>query len=447
MSEAAELADRAVSLLSEMRLAGEIYLEDTAATAITVAAGKLESLEMKEERGAGIRIFDQGRIGFAWTSDLSEVGLRRAAEASRALASLTDADPANRLPRPTPPDAPEESPEEAGLLGTETYRKVALARAMEDAARGVDRRVSKVREARYADIVGRVEVRDTEGFSRGAPFTRIYGSIDVVAEEGGSSQSGAASDFALRFAGLDPFRIGREAAHKALDKLGAGRPRTCTADVVFDPSAAAEMLQAFSPALSAEQVLKGKSFLAGRVGSRVAADAVTLVDDGRLPGADRSFLFDGEGVSTGRTVLIERGTLRGYLHNSKTAAKAGILSTGNAVRSSYMGIPRVGTTTLHLVPSTMPAEAIIAGVKDGFRITELMGLHTIDPITGDFSLGASGRRIRGGKLQEPVCGLALAGGVAGFLSGIAEVGADLRLLPGSSAGSTTLVRGLSIGGT
>ena len=125
----------------------------------------------------------------------------------------------------------------------------------------------------------------------------------------------------------------------------------------------------------------------------------------------------------------------------------GTASTGNASRSCYMELPEVGASTLYLEPTARPPEEILASVGDGFRITELMGLHTVDPITGEFSLGATGHRVRGGQVLEPVSGIGLAGTVAGFLAGIDAVGSDLRLLPGDTAGSTTLVRGLAISGT
>jgi PmbA protein len=446
-NDAAALADRAASILGDLKLEAEFYLEDTMVSAITVASGKVQSLEMKEERGAGIRTFDGGRVGFAYTSDLSPAGVRDAASAARSLAAHTDADAANRLPRPDPPPGPAPPDGDPGVAKVEVYRKTALARAMEEAARSVDPRVTKVREARYGDVVGQVEVRNTSGFARGGGFARIYGSIAVVAEEDDGSQAGYASDYAVKFTDLDPFRIGREAAHRAVDKLGGRRPATCTADVVFDPEAAGSLLEAFSPVFSADQVLKGKSFLAGRLGGRVAAGSLSVVDDGRFPGANRTFPFDGEGLSTDRTILIENGVLKGFLHNAQTAGKMGATPTGNAVRTSYMSLPRVGPTTLYLVPSAQSAAEILEGARDGFHITELMGLHTVDPITGEFSLGASGRRIREGRLGEPVCGVGLAGTVAQFLEAVTAVGSDLRLRPGATAGSTTLISRLSISGT
>lgn len=446
MTDTAAIADRAVSILSDMRLTAELYMEETVSSSITVSSGKVQSVEMSEERGAGIRVFERGRIGFAHTSDLSPEGLRRAAGLARRLADHADADACHRLPEGGGPAGREEPDGDLSVAGAETYRKVALARAMEEAARGVDPRITRVPLARYEDLVGSVEVRTTSGFSRGGRFARVYGSVEAVAEENGACQSGHGSDFDLRFAALDPFRIGREAARRAVDKLGAVRARSCRADVVFDPLTMAEILEALSPAFHGEQVLKGKSFLAGKIGRQIASGSVTLVDDGRLPGADGTFAFDGEGISTARTVLVEGGVLRQLLHNSWSAGKMGQDSTGNASRTSYMCVPGTGATTLYLEPSKTSPEEILGEVGEGFRISELMGLHTLDPITGEFSLGATGRIIRDGRLEGPVAGIGLAGTVAGLLAGIARVGSDLRLLPGEAAGSTTLVRGLALSG-
>lgn len=447
MNDAPALADRAVSILSDMKMQGDVYLEENLISTVGVSAAKVESLEAKEELGAGLRVFEKGRVGFAFTADLSPEGIRRTASAARSLASYTDPDNANRLPPPERTSAPDPDGGDASLARTEAYRKVALARAMEEAARGVDPRITKVGEARYSDIVGRVEVRSTTGVSRGASFARVYGVIDLVAEEGQETQSGYAHDFALKLSGLDPFRIGREAARRALAKLGGSRAATRRADVVFDPEVMANLLETFAAALSADNVLKGKSFLAGRTGEEVASPAVSLVDDGRFPGGNRTFPFDGEGVPTRRTPLIEGGRLRGYLHSAYTAARMGAELTGSGSRSSFMAPPRIEPTTLYLVPSAAGREEILASVREGLLVTELMGLHTVDPITGEFSLGAVGHHLAGGEVGASVTGIGLAGTLEDLLKQVATVGSDLRLFAGNTAGSTTLVRDLSISGT
>lgn len=445
--EPAELADRGAGILRELELQAELYLEHNLVTSVGVSSGQVESVEFKEELGAGIRVFEGGRVGFAYTSDLRASGVRDAAHLARALAAHTDPDAANKLPRPRaiPPAACESG--EIAVAKVETYRKIALARAMEEAARAVDASVTKVGEAKYSDVVGRVEVRNTEGLACGGAFARVYGAIDVIAEKDGDSQSGFASDFALKFSSLDPFKIGREAARRAVAKIGGAKAATARAEVVLDPEVTGSLLESLAEAISADAVIKGKSFLAGRVDQAVASPAVSLVDDGRFPGGNRSFHFDGEGSPTGRTVLIEGGRLRGYLHNAYTAARLGAEPTGNGMRSSYMGPPRVAPTTLYLTPSARSREEIMKEAGRGFLITEIMGLHTVDPITGEFSLGAAGHRLVDGEVGEPVAGMGLAGSLPLLLKGIAAVASDLRLLPGGTAGSTILVHDLSVSGT
>jgi PmbA protein len=445
--ECSRLADRAVSILSEMKLRAEIYLEDGVSSTVAVSSGKVESVEVKEELGAGLRVFEEGRVGFAYTSDLGPEGLRSAAKAARALSRHTDPDPANELPKPEPSAAPDPEPGDAGVARIETYRKVALAKAMEEAARGVDSRVTKVGESRYSDLVGHVEIRNTEGYSRGAGYARVYGLIDVVAEQDGRSQSGWASDFALKFSTLDPFKIGREAARRAVAKLGGSTASSRRADVVLEPEVTASILETLGTALAADGVLKGKSFLAGQVGKEVASGAVLLVDDGRFPGGNRTFPFDGEGTPTTRTSIIEEGRLSGYLHNAYTARKMGVPSTGNGIRSSYMAPPRIEPTTMYLIPSAAGRQEVLAEAGNGLLVTELMGLHTVDSITGEFSLGAVGHHLSGGEAGDPVTGIGIAGTLTELLRGIAMVGTDLRLLPGATAGSTVLVRDLSVSGS
>jgi len=447
MSDAAQLADQAVSVLSGMKLEAEVYLEDNAITSVSVSGGRVESLEMKEERGAGIRVFDGGRVGFAYTADLGAGAVRSAASAAKAFAAHIDPEASNRIPRPEPSNLPDPEPGDLSVGRLEAYRKTAIARAMEEAARAVDPRITRVRQARYTDVVGRVEIRNTTGLSRGAPFARIYGAMELQAEQNGELQSGYASDFALKFGGLDPFKIGREAARRALAKLGGVRAPTQRADIVFDPEVTGGLLEALSPTLSADSVLKGKSIMAARLGQRVGAASVDLVDDGRFPGGNRTFPFDGEGNPTKRVALIEGGILRGYLHNVYTAAKMGCPPTGNGFRSSYAGPPRISTNMIYLVPSAATREEILSRVRKGFWISEVMGLHTIDPITGEFSLGAFGHWIERGAVGGPVTGIGLAGTLLELLGNVEGVASDLRLLPSGSAGSTVLVRNLSISGS
>jgi PmbA protein len=206
------------------------------------------------------------------------------------------------------------------------------------------------------------------------------------------------------------------------------------------------LLEALAPAFSARRILKGTSLLAARLGEPVASPAVTLVDEPRLPGGFGAAPADAEGLPTHRTALVEEGRLRGYLHDTYSAAKMGIGRPGNTVRSSYGTPPQIGPTNLLLLPGTEPVEALLSRAGRGVLITELMGLHTVDTVSGDFSLGASGRLLAGGRPGAPVDQLAISGNFLDLLSSIEAVGADLKLFPGGGGAPSVLLRELSVAG-
>ncbi|MEG3070470.1 MAG: metallopeptidase TldD-related protein [Candidatus Syntrophopropionicum ammoniitolerans] len=180
-----------------------------------------------------------------------------------------------------------------------------------------------------------------------------------------------------------------------------------------------------SSALTAEAVQKGRSLFAGKLGNRVAADVVTLIDDGTLEGGIGSAPFDGEGVPTGRTVLIDRGVLQQYLYNTYTAAKDGVHSTGNGVRGTFM-TPEVGVTNLFIEAGQTPVAELFQDVASGLYVTEVMGMHTANPISGDFSVGVAGLLIENGEITAPVRGMAIGGNIIELFNNIDAVGDDLQ---------------------
>ncbi len=448
MREAETILDEALQILGDCKVqGGEVYLEDHTVFSVGVASGKIESLETQDVRGAGLRLFDRGHVAFSYTSDVSAEGLREAALMARSLLALSDPDEANRLPETDAVSAPEPDIHDPLLARVDPQEKIGVARRMEDAARAADARVTRVRLSRYTDVIGCVGVAGTAGLRRIWPFTRAYASIELNAEQGSDMQSGYYADFAIRFTGLDPAHVGREAARHAAQKLGATRTPTRRANLVLDPSVAASLLESIAPALYADNVLKGKSLLGPRAGQAVAAAKVTLLDDGRLPGADHSSPYDAEGVATRATMLIEGGVLKGFLHSAYTSVRMKCAPTGNASRRSFLSPPRISPSNLYLHPTGIARETLMAEAGNGIFITEVMGLHTIDPISGDFSLGASGLELRAGRLEGPVDRIGIAGNVLDLLRSIGGVAGDVRLMPGGGAGSSTLLADISVSGT
>jgi PmbA protein len=216
------------------------------------------------------------------------------------------------------------------------------------------------------------------------------------------------------------------AAEDATSLLG-GRPcATGAVPIVLDNYVAVQFLQVIGPALMANNVLKGKSLFAKNRGEAVASERVTLVDQNDLPNGLNRSPFDAEGAAAQRTLVVDKGVLRAFLHNAYTADKMGERSTANASRGGYRSTPEVGATNFYLEPGTVSQDDLVAAAGRGLFVTGAMGVHTADPISGDFSFGASGLLIEDGRLGRSVRGVTIAGNVRDVLRGIAAVGNDLR---------------------
>ncbi|MGZ8613027.1 MAG: metallopeptidase TldD-related protein, partial [Actinomycetota bacterium] len=229
--------------------------------------------------------------------------------------------------------------------------------------------------------------------------------------------------------------------------LGATKPSTAKQPVLLDPFAASSLLGVLAGALSAEAVQKSRSLFADLVGQQVGADAFTLVDDGRLLQGPSASPFDDEGVPTGRTEMITGGVLRGFLHNTYTARRGGTSSTGNAQRAGYRSTPGVGTTNFYVEPGPRSQEDLLREAEGGILIQEVSGVHSgANPISGEFSVGATGLRISGGEIAEPVREMTIGSTVPDMLRAIAAVGSDLRFF--SSVGTPSILIGeMTIAGT
>jgi PmbA protein len=215
---------------------------------------------------------------------------------------------------------------------------------------------------------------------------------------------------------------------------------------VLDPWMAMELLRAIGPLFSADNVLKGRSLFANKIGQRVANEKVTIVDDARRPRGLRSAPFDGEGVATTTRTLIESGALRGYLTSLKTAKKLGTDPTGNARRGGYGSPARIGPSNLFVAAGTDDADGVVAGLDRALAVTSLLNLHTIDPVSGEFSLGATGNYLERGNRVHPVQGITIAGNLTNLLSSIVGVGTDLVFGPGGLGSPTLVISELSVGG-
>jgi len=325
----------------------------------------------------------------------------------------------------------------------ETFRR--LIESIEAEVKKRDNRLTKVlrasyHEGRYETVV--VNHRGVRASSRG---TSVSFTLACVAVEGQETQVGYGFQAARHYADLKKDWVLEKTVENTLALLGGKQVPSGRYDLLFDPFVAAEMLELLADALRGDQVLKGKSFLADRVGQKVGASSLTIVDDGRLKRGLGSSACDAEGLPTQSTVLVREGVLQGFLFDSTSARKAGKVSTGNAGRASYKGLPEPETTNFYIQPGSKSPESMISGIDSGLYVHNVMGLHTVDTVSGDYSLGIMGERIEKGKRTHGVRGVTIAGNLLDLLNTVEAVGNDL-VFTGSLGSPTLWVSGVSVGG-
>ncbi len=411
---------------------------------IEVSNGEIETLKNAEARGLGIRVYKDDGMGYSFSADFSNTALESVIHQAVANAAIVEKDLYNKMPGGNF-NYPKLDLYDPEIVSTALEDKINIAKDIETAAKAEDKRITITENSTYQDSVYSVTIVNSNGldaFYKGA-YCGAYAFL--VGEEEGDSQTGFAVQYGLKYSHLDPKKIGQEAAQKAVRMLGAKEISTQQATVVLDPYVVTNFLGVLSPSISAESVQKGRSLFAGKIGELVAANNISIIDDGVLPGGIASSPFDGEGVASQKTVLIENGKLNGFLYNTYTAAKDNVQSTGNSTRGSYKSTPEVGTTNFYIAKGDISRDKLIGEVDNGLYVTEVMGIHTANPISGDFSVGAAGIWIKNGQLQGPVRGVAIAGNIASLLMAIDGVADDLTFFVGKGA-PTIRIREMVISG-
>ena len=451
MSESADLLRLARRALDAAHRgeAVEAYSSWGRQTDVKVYNGEVEALVSAESRGVGVRLIVDGRLGYAYAADPDESELDEVVEQARTNAALSTPDEGNVLPDPQPIE-PLEGIFLPDILSASPEQKVELALAAERACRAADPRIKGVESAQYGEGIGRVALASSKGIEATSERGDCWAAAVALASDGDETQTGFGLEIARRPADLRVEDAGREAAERAVRLLGATKPATARMAVMLDPFAAASFLGVVVAGLSAESVLKGRSLFAGKIGEKIASETLRLHDDGRDlmgPGAEP---FDGEGVPTQRTPLIEDGILRGFLHNSYTAARMNATSTGNAGRAGFKSTPGVSTTNLVVSAGTETPEALASRAGRVLLVQDLIGVHSgANPISGDFSVGVNGVLLDGGQAAGGVREATIASTIIDILLNVSAVGSDLRYLPfGGSIGTPSILIGeMTVAGT
>jgi PmbA protein len=457
MTDPAELQSLAKRAVDAALAAGagdaEAAAQDSVGREIRVFEGEVESLTEAGERGLGVRVWIDGRVGYSYGTDLGDNGI--AAIASGAVEAARVADSDEFAAAPDPPDGePAEIAglRDPGLEGWSNERRVELAQEIERVARAADPRVSAIETTVYVDEEGRSALASSRGIEASYEASFSYAYLQAIAGDGDAKETGLGFGLGRGPDTLDAEEIGREAAERATQLLGATKPKSRTCPVLLDPTVAASFAGFVGGVLSADAVQRGRSPFAGRLGDEVASAALALTDDGIVPEGMASAPIDAEGLARGRTTLIESGTLAAYLHDSYTARREGngTVSTANAARAGYRSAPSVSPSNLVVAPGELGFDELLAAAGDGVYVTDVAGLHSgVNPVSGQFSVGASGVIIAGGALAEPAREFTIASDLVSMLRAISATGSEARWVPfgGSVKTPPLLVGEMAIGGS
>jgi len=440
---AAETVDAA---LKQGASEAEFTISEGEEFSVSVRMREIENVKEAGSRGAGIRVLVGQRTGSSYTSDLSPEGLAAMLKAALALAKITSEDPQAGLP-------------EREMLGKltgdlrmydesierlETATKIEMAKRAERAALDFDPRIQNSEGAGFSTSNSRRVFANSRGFVGSYRTTSCGLSVSPIAKQDGSMERDYWYTAARSLAGLEnPEDVGRIAAERAIRRLNPRKVPTQKVPVIFEPRTARNLLGDIFDAVNGSSIYRHASFLAGKLGEKIAADHVTIVDDATIPSLFGTSPFDDEGVASRRTVVIEKGVLASYLLNTYTARKLGLKTTGNASRG-ITGNAGVGPGNFFLEAGKSTAEQIIAGIPNGLYVTELIGGGG-NTVTGDYSSGAAGLWIENGKLEYPVSEITIAGNMRQMLLDISEIGSDLEFR-GSIAAPTILIREMMISG-
>jgi PmbA protein len=427
----------------------EVYVARGDETEIRAYDGEVESLTSATSAGIGVRVVVDHKLGFAWAGSLHESVLAETLDEARDNATFATPDDHVQLAVPDGVVAVPFDLWDEALSTIPTSQKVALALALEAQARAADPRIRQVSSADYGDTSVEVALVSTTGIRSSNRKTQGFISVGVIAGDGDASQTGGGFDTARGFDGLDPDKATADAVGRAVRMLGATKGPSGRSVVVFDRRAASTLLSVISTALSGEAVAKGRSFFAGRIGEQVGDTGLTLVDDPTNPLAYGAASYDAEGLACRRNELIVAGLLKGFLYDTVAGSRAGVASTGSAVRGGFAGTPGPGCRALALTPGPegFDEDGVLAAVGDGLFVQSMTGVHSgVNPISGDFSVGAEGLMIRDGKLAEPVREITVASTLQRILHSLVAVGADVEWLPGIAAGQTLAVGDMQISG-
>ena len=434
--------------------AAEAYVNDTESIQVNVSARAVEQMSAVKEAGIGVRVLRDGKMAFGSTNDLSKKAVGDMVDGLVKKVVYHTADEFNVIPGAADGGlaADRLGYEDLGsyderIAAVPVQDKIQTAIRMEAAGLEYSPKIAGSMMAVYQDGTSYTYIANTNGVSGWFRQSGVGAGVEYTAADGDARESGSYQNGYVKWADFNAEEIGRKGAENAVSMLGAKSLPSAEMPMVIAPDIGVQLWSFIAGMLSADEVQKGRSLFAEKIGTEIAAKGFTLIDDGRLKGGTATAPVDGEGVATQTTPLIVDGVLKTYLYDCYCAKKGQTKSTGNRSRGGYGSAGGVGTTNLYLKPGDVAPETIFAGIDRGFYLTVVLGLFAaIDSASGDFSIPSAGFLIEKGKKTVPVRGVTVGGNLFELLKAVDKVGSDLTWF--QSLGSPTVsVAHVKIGGS
>ena len=439
------LLDKAALLLDKSSAQEwEALAYHTEGLGVSLRGRELDKFQQSSSLAVALRVVKDQKLGFSYLTGGAEKDLAPAVEEALASAQNSGLVQESGLARPGGEyHQPEVFDPAIGGQSLDDRREKALALA--EAAFAADKRVVHIQPADLREAQSRVLLRTSHGLDLEHRSSMISAFCVAMAAENGA-QEVAYEGVAKRFlADLDAEEVGRWAGRRAADSLGGKPQKDGRYNIVLENRVAVDFLDLLANSLLGDNLVKGRSLFAGKEGAEVLAEGVSIIDDGLYPRGLGSASFDDEGTAQATNTLVDGGVLKGFVFDRLWGQKAGRASTGNASRPSLKSPPGVGFTNLYIKPGACGFEQLLADMNDGILITEIMGGHTADPVSGEFSFGAAGFLVKDGKLGAPVKSMAMAGQIVEFFNAVDAVGADLHFSGGTGSPSL-MIRNVSLSG-
>jgi len=415
----------------------EIFIMERDHLLADAREGAIESFEEATEWGVAIRILNDQRLGFAYATSSDRAILERSVDNALAASKEVDVDPGLSFVAEQKISPFDWCHFDKRLGEIPVADKTAQALQLEKGALSVDSRVKKVRKAIYEESILRTRLINSEGVNLSLANTMVGGEIMAVAEGDGDSQWGWDYGFSHTLDGIDTIAIGERAARSATRLLGAKPITSRRSPICFHPTVASQLLKILSKGFFGDNICKKKSPLIDKLGEELYSKKLCIINDGRREGGYGSMTFDANGWPTQKTYLVKDGIVSNWLTDTYWGKKLKVPSTGSAIRDSIKDLPEIGIQNLYIEPSGTTRQELFTKMGSGFFVTDVIGAHTINPITGEFSVGAEGLWIENGEEAYPVKGVAIAGSLHDLFKNVVEVGNDLRFI--ASAGSPTIL--------